>query len=442
MLLVAASRIRGWMIQVALATGTLLVTRAVILSHDAVSFYAVWYIWIGLYAFYFCSRAVAALQVLFAAALYGVTLVNQVPSSPVARWLTTVATLVVAGAFIDTLLRRARQQATAASTSARSMTQVTALAHELAAVSDGAAARRALCVGAIRVTHADQSAFWEPEGDDGGLCVTATGSSEPGLAVPPAGARVAFESGHPASNIEVADDQEAVVLIEGSEDPGMTRLWYPIAEGEKVVAVLDLAWKHPSGVGPSVIALTKLLAAETALTLQRVALFAELQSIAHTDELTGLPNRRAWQERLAQEMARLARSRETLWVAMLDLDHFKEYNDAHGHQTGDRFLKYVASAWSGQLRPPDVLSRYGGEEFALALIGCAAEEAWATVERLRAAMPDGQTCSAGIASWDGVEPPVELLERADQALYTAKRHGRNQSARALERAGAARVVER
>jgi diguanylate cyclase (GGDEF)-like protein len=179
-----------------------------------------------------------------------------------------------------------------------------------------------------------------------------------------------------------------------------------------------------------VISLTELLAIELSVTLERVALLAELETIARTDELTGLPNRRAWQEDLPREIARAVRSGETLCVAMLDLDHFKRYNDERGHQTGDRLLKQVAGAWTSELRPTDILARYGGEEFALALPGCPAQQALVVVERMRSVMPDGQTCSAGIAYWDGSESAADLLGRADGALYDAKRSGRNQSAMA------------
>jgi diguanylate cyclase (GGDEF)-like protein len=112
---------------------------------------------------------------------------------------------------------------------------------------------------------------------------------------------------------------------------------------------------------------------------------------------------------------------------MLDLDHFKRYNDQQGHQAGDRLLKRLAGAWSTELRATDILVRYGGEEFALALPGCEIEDAMATVERLRRVIPSGQTCSAGIACWDGEELGSELLDRADRALYEAKRSGRDRT---------------
>jgi diguanylate cyclase (GGDEF)-like protein len=165
-----------------------------------------------------------------------------------------------------------------------------------------------------------------------------------------------------------------------------------------------------------------------AVTLQRVRLLADLEAIARTDELTALPNRRAWQEQLNRELARADRSQAPFCVAMLDLDHFKRYNDTLGHQTGDRLLQHVALAWSAELRPTDLLARYGGEEFALALPDCPLEEAMLVVERLRAAMPAAQTCSAGIACWDGAQSAADLLDRADHALYRAKRGGRDRTA--------------
>jgi diguanylate cyclase (GGDEF)-like protein len=161
------------------------------------------------------------------------------------------------------------------------------------------------------------------------------------------------------------------------------------------------------------------------VTLERLGLLRRLEASARTDELTGLPNRRAWQEALPRELARARRDATPLCVAMLDIDHFKAYNDEHGHLAGDVLLREAAAAWTERLRPTDLLARYGGEEFTLAMPACGADEASALVERLRAAMPAGATCSAGIACWDGAEAAETLLERADRALYRAKELGRD-----------------
>jgi diguanylate cyclase len=158
-------------------------------------------------------------------------------------------------------------------------------------------------------------------------------------------------------------------------------------------------------------------------------LVSRLEGLARTDPLTGVPNRRVWDEELPRELERARRMGTPLCVAMLDLDNFKAYNDRHGHQAGDRVLKEAASAWRTQVRSTDLLVRYGGEEFALLLPACALEDAVGIIERLRAATPQ-VTCSIGVTSWDFHESPPELLQRADQALYVAKAEGRNRYATA------------
>jgi diguanylate cyclase (GGDEF)-like protein/PAS domain S-box-containing protein len=161
---------------------------------------------------------------------------------------------------------------------------------------------------------------------------------------------------------------------------------------------------------------------------ERTRLLARVQEIARTDELTGLPNRRAWEEELARELARARRSARPLCVAMLDLDHFKGFNDQRGHQAGDELLRDAAGAWAASVRVTDFIVRYGGEEFALLLPECPTEQGVEVLERLRAATPMDQTCSAGVACWDGSESGEELLRRADFALYEAKRAGRDRVA--------------
>jgi len=152
-----------------------------------------------------------------------------------------------------------------------------------------------------------------------------------------------------------------------------------------------------------------------------------VQSLARTDPLTGVPNRRAWDEELQRAVAQRHRDDDSVCVAMLDLDHFKIFNDEQGHQSGDRILQAVVAAWLGVLRAGDVLARYGGEEFSVLLSHCRMGEAQTIVERLRELVPRGLTCSAGIAQWDGRESDVALMERCDAALYEAKARGRNRS---------------
>ena len=153
----------------------------------------------------------------------------------------------------------------------------------------------------------------------------------------------------------------------------------------------------------------------------------QLRALAGSDALTGLPNRRALFDELPRAMARAAREGTPLTVAMIDLDHFKRFNDEHGHQAGDRLLKGAAAAWVAELCTVDVLARYGGEEFILMLPAADLGPAGAALERLRAVTPADQTFSAGLAVWDGTGSEDQLIEQADRALYVAKANGRDRT---------------
>ena len=151
----------------------------------------------------------------------------------------------------------------------------------------------------------------------------------------------------------------------------------------------------------------------------------QLDDLARIDPLTGLANRRWWDEEIRRELARAERDGSTTCVAILDLDHFKAYNDMRGHQEGDQLLTRVGASWLAAVRDSDFIARYGGEEFAIILRGCGLADALPVVERVRTAMGEGMTCSAGLAQWDRVETADSLVRRADAALYRAKAAGRD-----------------
>jgi diguanylate cyclase (GGDEF)-like protein len=163
------------------------------------------------------------------------------------------------------------------------------------------------------------------------------------------------------------------------------------------------------------------------LVRQREVLAVSLEMIARTDSLTGLPNRRAWDEALERELARADRTGTPLCAALLDLDHFKEFNDLNGHQAGDEHLTETAQTWRKRLRSADLIARYGGEEFAVLLTATTMPRAREVVESLRDSVPERETVSAGIAEWDRSESGAQLIARADQALYEAKRTGRDRA---------------
>jgi diguanylate cyclase (GGDEF)-like protein len=261
-----------WATHVFLVGGTYLVTNAVLQSGQGGSYYAVWYTWIALYAFSFYGRAAASAHVALAAAAYAGTLAVLPVEAPVSRWLTTMSAVLVAAAFVDHLVRRARAHAAAAEQLAR-----------------------------------------------------------------------------------------------------------------------------------------------------------QLEAAAQTDELTGLPNRRTWEQALKREVANARRFGRPLAVAVLDLDGFKRFNDEHGHQAGDVLLREAAAAWSDDVRDIDTLARWGGDEFGLLVPGCTTADALSVIERMRTSTP-GTTCSVGLVAWDGVEDEGALMARADVELYRAKRSGRDRVA--------------
>lgn len=144
-----------------------------------------------------------------------------------------------------------------------------------------------------------------------------------------------------------------------------------------------------------------------------------------TDPLTGLGNRRAWNAAVDRETAAADRNDTMLAIGILDLDHFKRFNDERGHQAGDELLRVLAERWDALLRPRDVLVRWGGEEFAVLLPETPGREAARVIDRLLAEIPEGQTASAGLAFRRPGEDLADVLRRADALLYEAKAAGRD-----------------
>jgi len=188
----------------------------------------------------------------------------------------------------------------------------------------------------------------------------------------------------------------------------------------------------PPLLGPAFLLFTALLLVAVADQGRR------LVEKATIDALTGLPNRATFLERARRELERAQRNGSSLALAMLDIDHFKRFNDRYGHPAGDRVLKDAGRAVAGAVRGIDLAGRYGGEELVLLLVDVDAEAAAAAVERVRAAIaevrlphvPDAVTASAGVALHHGAfdrSGVAELIRRADAALYRSKADGRDRT---------------
>jgi diguanylate cyclase (GGDEF)-like protein len=200
---------------------------------------------------------------------------------------------------------------------------------------------------------------------------------------------------------------------------------------------------HPEKYGLSVddMDFMAILSHQIAAGIEKAHLFEKIEHLSQHDGLTGLYNHRVFQERLRQELARRERSPEPLTLIMLDIDHFKQFNDNFGHQAGDTVLKELSLLLPMQCRcdATDICCRYGGEEFAIIMPGLPALHAATTAERLRRAVEHNRfsvksgsvdikvTVSLGVACVDKEEviAPEALIKKADEALYRSKKNGRN-----------------
>ncbi len=187
----------------------------------------------------------------------------------------------------------------------------------------------------------------------------------------------------------------------------------------------------------SSIEIAETIAQSVATSIENASLYSQMERMAITDGLTGLYNRRGLTQMGQREIDRARRFDRAFSVLMLDLDHFKELNDTHGHAAGDNVLRQLADLLSQLVRSIDVVARYGGEEFTILLPECPHDCGQEVAERLRRAVENttfqtdaGElelSISLGLASGSNMPLDLEaLIEAADRALYAAKEAGRNQ----------------
>jgi diguanylate cyclase (GGDEF)-like protein len=202
------------------------------------------------------------------------------------------------------------------------------------------------------------------------------------------------------------------------------------ADGQPLgVLVFEHGLRRGSRIEQRVVTMLERFAAHASLSLANARLLAQVYALATTDALTGLVNRRVFEARMDVAIA----TGRPVSVVLVDIDHFKQVNDVHGHPTGDTVLRDVACALRELSRPADVVARYGGEEFAVLMPDTDALRAHAFAERLRLGVrtingPVPVTASLGVASWpEHAEHPAKLLAGADAALYASKRGGRDRT---------------
>lgn len=212
----------------------------------------------------------------------------------------------------------------------------------------------------------------------------------------------------------------------------------PLMMGSRVVGVMNLARTHAGPFSDTEIRLLSLLADQAAIAILNARLHEAVSHQARSDSLTGLPNRRALDERLDDEIHRSKRSGAPFCVVMMDLDGFKVINDKLGHDIGDEVLCTIASTFQKALRATDFLARYGGDEMTLILPETDWPQVLNVIEKVRHELrqlifelPDGEKFSLGVTGGVAIYPrhgkeAAGLLRVADEALYSAKRHKRGE----------------
>jgi diguanylate cyclase (GGDEF)-like protein len=237
------------------------------------------------------------------------------------------------------------------------------------------------------------------------------------------------------SNVPRSDLHPASKVVPGTEQEPEALVCVPmVVEGETIGALNVYRSGDDAAFSDQEAGVVERFCAMAALAFNSARQRERLRTQARTDSLTGMLNRRAFFERITEELARARRVGSPMSVVLLDVDHYTPVNDEYGHAEGDRVLQAIAAKLDTTVRVDETVARYGGEEFALIAAGADTEQAVELAERARAAVAEVDvhghaiSASAGVATWphDG-DNPDRLLEAADAAMYAAKRAGRDRT---------------
>ena len=279
--------------------------------------------------------------------------------------------------------------------------------------------------------------------------VTAQGKALEGRSFPDNNGLVAnvvrYGAPLPGRDIKAMDRQ--VIFDEETQLRGLGALKiFPLTAGDRILGTLVAGSRRKSALDHDVLRMLEVIAIQAAQAVLRAQLYEAMERMATTDGMTGLYNNRTFQAKADEMLAHSRRYGRKCSLILTDVDHFKSVNDTYGHLTGDQVLKGVARILREQARDTDIVARYGGEEFAILMPETEAKGAKVIAERIREAIkaevfqtemgPLKVTLSLGIATApDHGTDKLVLVEQADQCLYYAKRHGRNQSVTVAEAQG-------
>jgi diguanylate cyclase (GGDEF)-like protein len=344
--------------------------------------------------------------------------------------LVTIVLAIGIGLATRLLVAGVRTQAEVAERDRAAVERVGEVVYGLFASRD---VRADLCACSLQVGYADVAVLLEPM-NDSEVRVTAQAGADPSVvgatlaARDPLAVRLREGGRHLQNEVdpERLGSPHAVSLWERCGRPDAI-LYQPLLRGSEPVGLLCVGWHDQVRLSGPRVTTIGLLTHEAALLLTRADQVTRLTGMATTDPLTGLPNRRAWDAKIAQAEVQPG----IVTVAMIDLDNFKAFNDTFGHLAGDALLRQTADAWRAQLRTGDLLARVGGEEFGLLVYGANLGVAHQVAERMRQAVTHGQTCCIGLAERRPGEAMESLVARADRALYEAKGAGRDLARAAL-----------
>ena len=241
---------------------------------------------------------------------------------------------------------------------------------------------------------------------------------------------------HEGETIIVEDMQKHPIYRAAPKELIGSIIGIPLKVGDMVVGVMNLSRSTLGGFSPSELRLLSLLSDQAAVAISNASLHQMISRQAYSDTLTGLPNRRALDERLEEEIQSARRNNYSFAVIMMDLDGFKAVNDTYGHATGDDVLRTVFGQMARGVRTTDFLARYGGDELTLILsqtemfsAQVVSEKIVEGMKKLKYKLPDGKRLRIGISGGIAIFPVhalngSDLLRAADTALYQAKKHQR------------------